>query len=211
MQAFCRAREWANRDGGMTAREIDNAAERLDHLRHHRRSRLVMSMAAVGLAAVALIVSNALAISMVLGVASLLLLALGDTVRRRDLIARLALNEHAYAVPEVRRYGAALVMLRGRRRVAASLERVLADAGAPGTYYLAKRVHDNRREIRALAKALRAPGTEAEPTSIALCWRLLRSGAESPLYNWHLPAEDLGIAVRRIRAGVRPPHPAGHA
>lgn len=189
----------------MTAREIDSAADRLELMRRQRRWRLALSVPAAGLAAAALTVSNALAISMVAGVVCLLLLALWDTVRRRELIATLALNQHAYTVPEVRQYGAGLVMPRGRMRVAAALERVLADAGTPGTYYLADRVHANRREIRALAKALRAPGAEAEPTSIALCWRLLRSAAESPLYNWHLPADDLGIAVRRIRAGVRAP------
>ena len=96
-----------------------------------------------------------------------------------------------------------LVVLRGRRRVAAALERVLANAGAPGSYYLAGRVHRWRHEIRDLAELLRAPDTCAEPTSVALCWQLLRSAAESPLYNWHLPAEDLGIVVRRIRAGIR--------
>jgi hypothetical protein len=190
---------------GMTAREIDSAADRLDLIRRQRHSRLALSGAAAGLAGLALIVSTALAISIAAGMAALLLLALADTVRRRDLIARLALDQHAYAVPEVRRYGASLVMPRGRRRAAEALERVLANAGTRGSYYLADRVRANRHEIRALAEALRAPGTRAEPTSIAFCWRLLRSAAESPLYNRHLPRDELGVAVRRIQAGVRPP------
>ena len=187
----------------MTSREVDRAASQLEHLHRQRRARLLSSVAAAGLAAGTLVLSNALAISVACGVASLLLLALVDTLRRRELIARLALDPHAYSVPDVRRYGHELVVLRGRRRVAAALERVLANAGAPGSYYLAGRVHLWRHEIRDLAEVLRAPDTRAEPTSVALCWQLLRSAAESPLYNWHLPPEDLGIAVRRIRAGIR--------
>jgi hypothetical protein len=188
----------------MTSRELDKSASQLEQIQQQRRARLLLSAPTAGLAAGALPLSHALAISLLCGVACLLLLALGDTVRRRELIATLALNPSAYSVPEVRRYGAGLVMLRGRRRVAAALERVLTQAGTPGSYYLADRVHKCRHEIRDLAEALRAPGTRAEPTSVALCWRLLRSAADSPLYNWHLPAEDLHVAVRRIRAGIRP-------
>jgi hypothetical protein len=162
-----------------------------------------MSAPAAALAAAAFVLSNALAISLICGMACLLLLAFTDTMRRRELIARLALNPGAYSVPEVRRYGHELVVLRGRRRVAAALERVLRNAGAPGSYYIADRVYACRHEIRALAEALRAPETRAEPTSIALCWRLLRSAADSPLYNWRLPADDLRVAVRRIQAGIR--------
>ena len=186
----------------MTSREIDRAGSQLERLRQQRHARLLLSAPAAGLAAGALLLSDALAISLACGVACLLILALGDTARRRELLATLALNPSAYTVPEVRRYGAGLVTLRGRRRVAAALERVLADAGTPGSYYLADRVHKCRHEIRDLAEALRAPGTRAEPTSVALCWRLLRSAADSPLYNWHLPAEDLRVTVRRIRAAI---------
>lgn len=187
----------------MTSRELDNAASRLEQIQQQRHARLLLSVPAGALAAGALLLSNALAISLACGIVCLLVLAIGDTVRRRELIATLALNPSAYSVPEVRRYGAGLVMLRGRRQVAAALERVLSHAGTPGSYYLADRVHKCRGEIRDLAEALRAPGTRAEPSSVALCWRLLRSAADSPLYNWHLPAEDLRVTVRRIRAGVR--------
>ena len=188
----------------MTSRELDDAASRLEQIQQQRRARLLLSAPAAALAAGALPFSGALAISLTCGVVCLLALALADTVRRRELIATLALNPSAYSVPEVRRYGAGLVLPRGRQRVAAALERVLTHAGTPGSYYLADRVHKCRHEIRDLAEALRAPGTRAEPTSVALCWRLLRSAADSPLYNWRIPAEDLRVTVRRIRAGIRP-------
>src|SRR5881398_1527911 len=74
----------------MTSREVDRAASQLEHLHRQRRARLLSSVAAAGLAAGTLVLSNALAISVACGVASLLLLALVDTLRRRELIARLA-------------------------------------------------------------------------------------------------------------------------
>jgi hypothetical protein len=187
----------------MTAREVDRAASRLEQIRGERRARLLVAAAAAGLAASALPVSHALAVALVCGVAFLLLLAIVDTARRRDLISQLALNEQAYAVPEVRRYGNGLAVPSGRRRAAEALERVLRDAGSPGSYYLAGRVYACRREIRELAEALRSPEARVEPTSLAMCWQLLRSGVDSPLYNWHLPAEDLRMSVRRIQAGIR--------
>ena len=187
----------------MTAREIDTAASQLEQIRDQRRARLLVAAAAAGLAASALPVSDALAVALVCGAAFLLVLAIVDTLRRRDLIFRLALNKHAYAVPEVRRYGNGLVAPSGRRRAAEALERVLRNAGSPGSYYLAGRVRACRREIRELAEALRAPESQVEPTSLAMCWQLLCSGVDSPLYNWHLPAEDLRMTVRRIHAGIR--------
>jgi hypothetical protein len=168
-----------------------------------------MSAPAAALAGASFVVSTRLGLSLLIGVVFLAALALYDTFRWRDLISVMALNEQAYTVPEVRRYGNGLVVLRGRRRAATALDRVLKNAGTPGSYYLADRVHACRHEIRALADALRAPEARVEPTSLAMCWQLLRSGADSPLYNWHLPAEDLRGAVRRIRAGVRRSPTAG--
>jgi|SRR5919204_1734303 hypothetical protein len=188
----------------MTAREVDGAAARLESIGARRRGRVIASIVAALLAAGALFASTRLGIALMCGVVCLLLLAVADTLRRRDLIATLALDPHAYAVPEVRRYGASLVLFRRRKRVAASLERVLEDAGRPGAYYLVDRVDKYRREIEAVASALRAPGTRVEPTSVALCSRLLTRAAESPLYNWRVPADDLGVAVRRIQSGIRP-------
>jgi hypothetical protein len=192
-----------NPQDGMTAREVDRAASRLEQIRDQRRARLLVAAAAAGLAASALPVSDSLAIALVCGTAVLLVLAVIDTWRWRDLISNLALNEQAYTVPEVRRYGDDLVAPSARRRAAEALDRVVRNAGSPGSYYLAGRVHACRKEIRELAEALRAPDSRFEPTSLAMCWQLLRSGVDSPLYNWHLPAEDLRMAVRRIQAGVR--------
>lgn len=193
----------------MTAREVDTAAARVKLIQSQRRWRLSTSAVAAGLAAACFSASHPLGFALAAGAVALLALALFDTARRRELIAELALNEQAYSVPAVRRYGESLVAPR-RRRIAAALDRVVRNAGAPGTVYLASRVHACRGEIKALAATLRARGARPDPTSIALCWRLLTRGAESPLYNQRVPAEELRAAVRRIHAGVRRV-PAAHS
>ena len=188
----------------MTAREVDTAAAQMKLIQGQRRWRLLMSAAAAGLAAACFSASHAaLGAALVAGSVAALALALLDTTRRRELIAELALNAHAYSVPAVKRYGESLVAPRGRLRIAAALDRVVRNAGAPGTVYLASRVEACRDDIKALATTLRAPGARPEPTSIALCWRLLTRGAESPLYNRRVPAEELRAALRRIHNGVR--------
>jgi len=158
---------------------------------------------ATAAALVALTQSTTLAISFGLGVLVMALLAFSDTCRRRELLARLALNPNAYVVPEVKRYGDYLVGPRGRKRLAASLDRVLSHAGTPMSYCIGERVNKFRDEIEALAASLRAPKNDIEPTSVALCWRLLTRAAESPLYNGNIPADDLGFQVQRIQAGIR--------
>jgi hypothetical protein len=144
-----------------------------------------------------------LAFALLAGVGCSLVLALADTIRRRELLSGLALNSNAYTLPDVRRYGAKLVMYSGRARLAAALERVVSNAGLPGTYYLNDRVDKFRDDISGLAKALVAPGARVEPTSVARCWRLLTRAAESPLYNGRIPEDDLGFEVKRIRAGIQ--------
>jgi hypothetical protein len=188
----------------MTTYELDKAAARLKAMRERRRTRLMTATAALCLAAGALLYSDPLAISFLVGVGCALALALADTYRRRELLAGLALDRQAYALPEVRRYGAGLVMLSGRQRVAAALERVLENAGTPGSCYLSQRVDAFRGDIAGLASAVRAPDARVEPTSIARCWRLLTRAAESPLYNHRIPADDLGFELQRIYAGIRP-------
>jgi hypothetical protein len=184
---------------------MDTAAATLDGLRNQRRERLAMGAAAAGIAALALIVSNALAIAVGVGVAAMLALAMTDTVRRRELLALLALNPSAYIVADVKRYGERLTVPRGRMRLAKALERVLSEAGSPYSYCISGRVNKFRAELEALAASLRMPGVRVDPTSVAHCWRLLTRAAESPLYNRRLPADELGFQVQRIQAGIDRP------
>jgi hypothetical protein len=189
----------------MTARQVDRATERLEGLRQKQRGRLAVCIAAAVAAAFALTDSITLAISLGAGVLVMVLLVISDTCRRRELLARLALNPNAYVLPDVQRYGDQLVAPRGRERLAASLERLLSHAGTPASYCIGERVNKYRGQIEALADSLRAPRTQVEPTSVALCWQLLTRAAESPLYNGNIPADDLGFQVQRIQAGISRP------
>jgi hypothetical protein len=186
----------------MTEDELIRAATRLDAMRRRRTARVIAAAVAAPAAIPLLLVASWAGIGLLAGAGCVLLLALADTLRRRDLLATLAVDPRAYVVPDVRRYGARLVLAPRLRRAAASLERVLANAGSPGTYYLVERVDAHRSEIEAVARAFRTPGSRVEPTSVALCWRLLTRMVESPLYNWRLPAEDLARIVRRIQSGI---------
>lgn len=204
LRGFCESPSGANTQGGkMTAHEVDKAGEQLESMRHRRRARLLLGVTVAVLAGATFVYSGALALALLAGVGCSLVLVLLDTVRRRELLEALALNRHAYTLPEVRLYGAKLVMRSGRVRLATALERVLLNAGTPGSYYLTERVDKFREDIIALAAALRTPGAQVEPTSVARCWRLLTRAAESPLYNGRIPEDDLGFEVQRIRSGIQ--------
>ena len=56
--------------------------------------------------------------------------------------------------------------------------------------------------LRALAGDLAAPTAAIHPPSAVACRRLLTHAVESPLYNPRLPADDLALALKRIRAGI---------
>jgi hypothetical protein len=47
-----------------------------------------------------------------------------------------------------------------------------------------------------------AVAAPVQPPAVVACRRLLTHGAESPLYNPRLPAEDLRFALERIRRGL---------
>ena len=188
----------------MTAREAERAGARLERMTRRRHGWLVAALALGMIAAVGALASGWLAATILVGGGGLLIMWLFVTLQRANLIHDLALEPQAYVVPDVRRFGTGLVVEPGRSRIAASLDHVLANAGKPGSYYLADRVDACRDQIRALALAFGAPASRIEPTSAATCRWLLTDAANSPLYNWKLPPENLVSVLHRIRSGVRP-------
>ncbi len=163
-------------------------------------------LAGVGsaLAAAASLVSATFAIALGAGAAVEALLALVSLYGRRELIARLALEPDAYVLPEVDRYGNRLVGLHERQRLAKWLHEVISDARLPGSFYLPERVVRHADELDSLARELASPEAQVQPASAVACLRLLTHAPESPLYNGGLPADDLTLALRAIRAGIRP-------
>lgn len=119
---------------------------------------------------------------------------------RSEQIAQLALERAAYAIPDVARYGRSCN--RERKRLAAWLAEVVADARLPGSLYLADRVARFGRDLDRLASDL-ATSAAIDPVSAVACRRLLTHAVDSPLYNERLPAEDLLVVLQRIRAGIQ--------
>jgi hypothetical protein len=56
-------------------------------------------------------------------------------------------------------------------------------------------------ELEALALELDDEALTLDPACAVVCMRLLADGAESPLLNPGLPAEDVRSRLRQIRAG----------
>jgi hypothetical protein len=189
----------------MTAAAVDRAARALARQQRRLQTGRRLTAGAAVLAALAMVVSAPLAIALALGAGFEALVCVVTVARRRALIARLAVEPDAYAIPAVREFGARLAGAGQRERLGRWLVEVLDEAGRPESLYLADRVSEYAAQIRAVAFDLMAPGARVQPVSAATCRRLLTVAAESPLYNPQLPAVDLGSALFRIHAGISGP------
>lgn len=187
----------------MDARQLEDAQERLRARRRRTVEAAVLAVAGSAAAVAVSLVSSTLAIALGAGAAVEALVAVAALVSRRELIARLALEPDAYVLPDVDRYGKRLVRLRERQRLAAWLREIIRDAHVPGSFYLRERVARHADEFDSLAQELASPAAQVQPASAVACLRLLTRAPESPLYNGRLPADDLALALRAIRAGIR--------
>jgi hypothetical protein len=185
----------------MTDPAVERAERTLARRRHRMRAGLALAPAAAALALAVLPLSSRLSIAFAAGALVQLLACAVQSARIDGLVARLALEPAAYAIPEVREYGARLA--RERASLGAWLVEVLDDAGRPDSLYLSDRVAHYAEEIHAAAQELMAPGSSVPPVCLATCRRLLTVATDSPLYNANVPAVDLGSALFRIRAGIR--------
>ena len=186
----------------MHAREVEEAG--LD-VRHRRRrtveAGLLLVATATG-AALASLFAPALALALAGGACLEALVAGAALLGYRERVARLALEPAAYVLPEVARYGSRLAEPGQRARLAAWISEILADVQVPGNLYLVDRVLRWAHELDALARDLAHPNARVQPASVVACRRLLTRAGESPLYNPRLPADELGLAVHHIRAGI---------
>ena len=186
----------------MIARYVDDAAEQI---RHKRRRTLESAALAAGCALLAWLAldSASLALGLAAGAGFEVVVAGWSLLSRRELIARLALEPDAYAIPEVEAYGAHLTRPRHRRTLAQSIRKMIREALRPDSLYLGDRVLRYARDLEAVARDLLTPNVRVHPVSVARCRRLLTEAAESPLYNAKLPAEEIPQILRRIRAGIQ--------
>ncbi len=185
---------------GVYERDLEDARERLRAARRRVTERAALAALAGLGAAAALAVTPALAAALAVGAAVEAVLCAGGVLRRRELIARLALDAHAYVLEEVARYGRNTVA--ERERLAAWLREIVSDGRRPGSLYVPERVARYACELEALAGALGAPGAAVLPPSAVACRRLLTNAVESPLYNPRLPSDELAAALSRIGAGI---------
>jgi hypothetical protein len=185
----------------MYDRALEEAARELDS-RRRRAVHAATLAAGAGLAACAAAFIS-LPLSAALGAGALLEAVIAGTAAnsRRELVARLALQPAAYALPEVAAYGTRVSEAPQRARLAAWLAEVVADSHTPHSLYLRDRVALVAQELETLARDLASPRSIA-PASAVACRRLLTHMTESPLYNPRVPLDDLHLTLRRIRAGI---------
>jgi hypothetical protein len=186
----------------MHAREVEEA--RLDVRRRRRRTvEAAMLLAAAGAGAVVLLpFAPGLALALAVGAGLEALVGVAALCGYRDRVSKLALDPAAYVLPEVEGYGRRIAGKGQCARLSAWISEILADVHVPGNIYLVDRVLRCAHDLEALARDLTRPGARIEPASAVACKRLLTCAVESPLYNPRLPADELGITVHRIRAGI---------
>lgn len=186
----------------MDGRALEEAGDRLRHRRHRALEAGLLTAATGALAGLAALVSVPLAGALAVGAALEGAIALAAVAGRREQIARLALDPAAYVLPEVNRYGTRVARPSGRARLAAWLAEIAAGASPPGSLHLRDRAALVAQELDALARELASPALSVQPATVVACRRLLTRPVDSPLYNPRLPADELRLALRRIRAGI---------
>jgi len=180
----------------MYARAVDDAALRLNELRHEEWEDLGLAGVAIAFSLVATQVFPAFALPLFLGGVVIWFLGLRALVRRCNLIDRLAGDADAYVLSEVLERGTRETTMERRRSFAALLRCALRNtepASAPFGPAL--------EELEALVSELEDERLSLEPAAAVACFRLLSDTEESPFLNAALPAELLRSRVRQIRAG----------
>lgn len=182
--------------GLLATSPIDLAAAKL-HLRELRfRARELLTAAGV-LAAIGgfltAVGEERTGVPLLIGAAgALALLGLCRADRRRLLVTLVAQGD-AWSVEGVSELAARLRTPRERRRLADGL-RAAADVGAGVQLSLMvypPRADAVRDRLTALAERFSDPLVNVSATAAAICRRLLCDAQHSPLYNLHLPEEDL--------------------
>lgn len=182
----------------MTARRIEEAEDRLRDLRWEEWSDLALAALVMGLALGASVVHSPFAGPLFVGALAVGFLAARAFFRRWDLFNGLLLDRDAYSIPEVRGRAEHIASMESRRTLAASARNRLEPA--PG-FSLAARVAAVAEELAALASELENEELALDPQCAVRCLELVTNCTDSPLLNELLPAEDVRVRIRQIRAG----------
>ncbi len=176
----------------MTARRIKEAENRLRDLRREEWSDLALAGLVWGLALGASVVHSPFAGPLFAGALAVAFLAARAFFRRWNLFDGLLLDRDAYSIPEVR----------GRAEHIASMAASVRSRlkPAPG-FPLPTRVAAVAEELAELADELENEDLALDPQCAVRCLVLLTDFTDSPLLNELLPAQDVQVRIRQIRAG----------
>jgi hypothetical protein len=179
------------------------AGQLVDHLRRSRESfGSALALAAVG-AALAATRHDGIGWPLLLGAATAAVLGMWIRSERRSLLTRLVAQGDALNLAPVRAHADKLVSQ--RQSIAAGLRYALSSCTFPSADFALvrpERVMTHARRLERLAMAFADTRVPVEPTSAALCVRLLREPVASPLYNCRLPPDQLDRVLTVIERGV---------
>lgn len=191
-------------EGAAISRGLEAAASEVLSLRRLAAHRALVTGAAAVLAALVAAVDSRFAVALGVGSIAEGLLTFVVLSRRRDLLLALASDRNAYALADVRHFGASLVAPRRRLSVARTIADVLRESGEPHSLYVVDRVAAEAPALVAIAQALANHATVIEPTAMAALLRLLTDSQKSPLLNPAAPSDKLGEVVAAVLAGIHP-------
>ncbi len=190
----------------MVARDVEQAAAELRALRHEEwgRTGLVVLFFALAVAASATLPS--LAVPLLVGALTAVVLAIRVFWRRWDLLDRLLLESDAYTIAEVRLRAEQAATFRSRRAMASAIRRLLAAPGLGTPSWIVVVAED----LQALADELEDDDLSFDPVCAVLCARLVAgSGSNHALPGVGQSPQDVTAQVRRIRAGLVLQQPPG--
>jgi hypothetical protein len=180
----------------MYARAVDDAALRLNELRHEEWEDLGLAGVAIAVSIVATQVFPPLALPLFLGGVVIWFLGLRALVRRWNLVERLTGDVDAYVLPEVLDRAKRETTIERRRSFAALLRWGLRNPGPASS-----RFGPALDELEALVSELEDERLSLEPAAAVACFRFLSDTEDSPFLNAALPVELLRSRARQIRAG----------
>jgi len=172
----------------MTARQIDEAARSLRELRVQTLEDLTLAGVAFALALAASRLFPGLALPLLAGAATVTFLGVRALVRRWLLLEDLAVERDAYAIGDVRRFGARVATEEHRRFLARSVLSLLDDPAGdelrPELEQLAVALEDGRRldppfVVAADRLVRELPGRLAEPAELRADLRRLLASLEN--------------------------------
>ncbi len=169
----------------MNARQLDDAAGRLHELGVESAEAIALALVVTGLALAATQVIPALAMPFLVGAVGVGFLGVRAYVRRTFLVADLAAEPDAYAIPAVRSYGLRAASLDHRHTLARTIR---VEAGEP-------RLAPVGAELEQVAEKLDDDGRRLDPCSLVALEQWLRDPGGS-FRNPEAPAGELRARLR---------------